>query len=762
MASSDNDEEILPEVVSNYYFYDEEDEPVPFTDLPVQWSNGHESSDDSNNKIYLRGKIDNGLQRVHKQVKAWKFEFLKGNPEISVLSKDNNWIKLQTPRKSYENTIRTILITVHCLHFLWRKPKASSKALRDHLFDVFSLYDIRPSENDLKDHVNFIREAVKRDKTLQKSKFLASLLEGRSRKMRAFDQNAEAFMKPSFIVDDKVFEYEDYDDNDDDYDVDDVEDDIFDTVCAICDNGGDLTCCEGKCFRAFHATVKSARSAKSSCKSLGLQSEEVKGSQPFVCLNCSHEQHQCFACGKLGSSNKSFAEVFCCSSETCGHFYHPDCVAKLLEDESDTEARNLEEKIGSGEPFICPAHRCHKCKKGEDEKVKGLQFAVCRRCPRSYHRKCLPSKIVFYNKDNDEDVIARAWNDLLPKSRALIYCLKHKMDQELGTAVRNIKFPEMTVEEDVVNSDHISDERSVEEPVPSVRQVDSSIKQAEISSGPERVEKQRFSVTYNKKPLKRNLSIDTEKDHIAVDADEQTPIVVENDNFPSLDTKSRDRIKSLMKDVESHITLDMVKRHYSNTCIGAAFGRLYNKTRKLDAVKQGYDEEDHMESRRYGIGSLSQRTRWYVKGHRYSGVSSHYHLAVAEPSSCNRSSAFAMNRYIPRLDELNYTWMKNMEMGVYDHPIGPHMDASSFDPGPYHPSPRRDLHRPGSHHSLRHSFPHHNQHRPLPHHNPQHSYSHHNQHRYLPRHNPYYPYSHRNPHRSFSHDSWPMNDWMYK
>lgn len=53
-------------------------------------------------------------------------------------------------------------------------------------------------------------------------------------------------MKPSFIVDDKVCEYEDSDedtesesDNDDDDYVD--EDDINDRVCAICDNGGDLT-----------------------------------------------------------------------------------------------------------------------------------------------------------------------------------------------------------------------------------------------------------------------------------------------------------------------------------------------------------------------------------------------------------------------------------------------------------------------------------------------------------------------------------------
>ncbi|KAJ0500867.1 putative [histone H3]-lysine(4) N-trimethyltransferase chromatin regulator PHD family [Helianthus annuus] len=247
-------------------------------------------------------------------------------------------------------------------------------------------------------------------------------------------------MKPSFIVDDSSFECDGEltTKGAEDSESDDV-DDTFDTVCAICDNGGDLTCCEGRCLRSFHATVKSAKFANSSCKSLGLLEEEVKvfhrlrsisfygsvdklilsvillqGSQPFLCLNCSHEQHQCFVCGKLGSSNNLMVQ----SSATCGHFYHLHCVAKLLEDENDTE-----EKIAGGKPFTCPAHECHKCKKKEDETVKGLQFAVCRRCPRSYHRKCLPSKIVFDKKDNDDGVIARAWNNLLPKSRALIYCL---------------------------------------------------------------------------------------------------------------------------------------------------------------------------------------------------------------------------------------------------------------------------------------------------------------------------------------------------
>ena len=56
-------------------------------------------------------------------------------------------------------------------------------------------------------------------------------------------QNAEVTMKPSFIVDDMNDEY-----GDEELTIEaveesesDDEDDGFETVCAICDDGGDLT-----------------------------------------------------------------------------------------------------------------------------------------------------------------------------------------------------------------------------------------------------------------------------------------------------------------------------------------------------------------------------------------------------------------------------------------------------------------------------------------------------------------------------------------
>ncbi|GJZ83701.1 hypothetical protein Tco_0648874 [Tanacetum coccineum] len=58
--------------------------------------------------------------------------------------------------------LRTILITVHLICFCKTEPEAPGKSLWDHLSKVFSLYDVRPSENDLIEHCDFIREAVMR------------------------------------------------------------------------------------------------------------------------------------------------------------------------------------------------------------------------------------------------------------------------------------------------------------------------------------------------------------------------------------------------------------------------------------------------------------------------------------------------------------------------------------------------------------------------------------------------------------------------
>ncbi|KAL2496007.1 Protein ENHANCED DOWNY MILDEW 2 [Forsythia ovata] len=601
MASSEDEGEALPRTVSSYEFEVGKDEPISFAELPVQWKKG-ETPEGKQKQIFLRGSTDKGLQKIYKQVIAWKFDLSNEKPEVSVLTKENYWIRLLNPRKAFENIIRTILITVHFLHFVKRNPGTSHKALWDYLGKVFSLFEPRPSENDLVDHISLIDEAVKRDATLEKSKLLVTFLEEKPSKRKAFSEDIGTTSKSGFIVDDDMIG-----ENEDD-DMSDEEDNCFDTVCAICDNGGTLLCCEGKCIRSFHPTVEDG--ADSVCSSLGYTNAEVEAMKniDFYCKNCEYKQHQCFACGELGSSDESSgAEVFRCVNGACGHFYHPGCVAKLLHNGNEAAAEELQRKIAAGEQFACPLHKCHVCKELEVKSVPNLQFAVCRRCPRAYHRKCLPSEIAF--EDEDENIVQRAWEGLIP-NRILIYCLEHDIDEDLATPVRNhIKFPgseqknkkkqqlEAYGKQKVVSKqrsfalEDADGKRSAAKPSKGFENSSSAGKQGHLSqkrgdklSGQGSFKKQKVALN-NSSPEKPNESTitlgeqlfakfyGTDSDSVKsrqverVDGEHELsqkvkPIVKGTNYLLNLDADAKKRIFSMMKDASSSVTLEeIVGRH---------------------------------------------------------------------------------------------------------------------------------------------------------------------------------------------------------
>ncbi|KAK3136362.1 hypothetical protein QOZ80_5BG0432770 [Eleusine coracana subsp. coracana] len=218
--------------------------------------------------------------------------------------------------------------------------------------------------------------------------------------------------------------------------------DAGDDACAICDDGGYITCCDGGCLRSFHLTKEHGEA--SNCRTLGLTTEQAKviiEKENFICKNCKYKQHQCFACELLGSSDLlSGAEVVQCKDANCGHFYHPKCVAELLHPNSKVRATLSEQRIAAGLKFLCPVHNCHLCNEGENKDDVNMQFAVCRRCPTTYHRKCLPSDIPFKRENGS---IQRAWDGIL-RDRILMYCTKHiEIVQELGIPMtRRIIFPD--------------------------------------------------------------------------------------------------------------------------------------------------------------------------------------------------------------------------------------------------------------------------------------------------------------------------------
>ncbi|KAF9588557.1 hypothetical protein IFM89_013409 [Coptis chinensis] len=283
MASSDDESETLAQSVTNYSFEDDKGVPISFSILPKQCCH----VDSVKSAVFLKGIADDGIQKIYKQVTEWKYQLIEHyqQPEISVLSKEKNWIKLLKPRKSYEDIVKSVLVTVNCLHFFKKHPETSGNVVWDKLWKTFSSYEVRPCESDLLGHLSLIRAAVKQDEALSKSEDMYSGSDAK---------------KGKFIVDDdEDLGYMGLDVGDES----DEEAELFDSVCSICDNGGELLCCEGRCIRSFHPTVDDGED--SFCESLGYTKSQVKAMQSFLCLNCQHKRHQCFACGELGSSDKS-------------------------------------------------------------------------------------------------------------------------------------------------------------------------------------------------------------------------------------------------------------------------------------------------------------------------------------------------------------------------------------------------------------------------------------------------------------------------
>ncbi|GJM99721.1 hypothetical protein PR202_ga16848 [Eleusine coracana subsp. coracana] len=292
MVMLDDDDDVEPQLTAleNYYLLDSKKQPVCFSTLPLRLGDaGDDDVSHFKKRLVLWGTADPGIKK-YKEVVSWKVGFEGKQPEIAVLAADGGWISLVKPLYSYMETIRTILITVQMLHFLRRKPDEPEKSLWSHLRKVFDKFDVRPSVDDLRNHRSLIKQFAEKDPTLAKSEVGADNIE----------------LKQPFIADDEEIDEMVTDDNNESDEEDD--EDLFDSICAICDNGGDLLCCDGPCMRSFHA--KEGTGEDSYCVTLGYTEAEVQAMKIFLCENCKYKQHQCYICGALEPSDGAAAKVW--------------------------------------------------------------------------------------------------------------------------------------------------------------------------------------------------------------------------------------------------------------------------------------------------------------------------------------------------------------------------------------------------------------------------------------------------------------------
>ncbi|CAK9196765.1 unnamed protein product [Sphagnum troendelagicum] len=410
--------------LDEYEIFDDDEEAASLLDLPLHYRKHTLGGSTTARELYVRGKADN-LVMVMRRISAWHLKCFRGRPlslQLSFLGSDS-WVKLLRPSSGYRKTAAAVLIVANFLAYVKIEPHASESAVWRHLQGIKTFLGMEKSSE---------QQEADDDEHLLSNK--------RPRLLTSNKEEASTEQMSEDAEDCSVEEKEDEEEESED-EIDQDDEELGDPLCTICDDGGDLLCCDGPCMRSFH-TSKDA-GTDSQCESLNLA--QASHLEKWLCRNCKEKQHQCYICGELGASDealKNKRQVFVCDVALCGRFYHPTCIAKeLVPENSKAFAENIRE---GRDTFSCPLHKCKLCGKAENKEDKDLQLAKCRRCPSAWHRKCLPDYISFDDKGKEGQ--QRAW--LVGKrQRVVIYCRKHPIIRHLSTPRRDhYKFPESQIQ----------------------------------------------------------------------------------------------------------------------------------------------------------------------------------------------------------------------------------------------------------------------------------------------------------------------------
>lgn len=138
-----------------------------------------------------------------------------------------------------------------------------------------------------------------------------------------------------------------------------LEDDGCSYICKICQDFGELLCCE-QCGQGFHL----------SCLNLDTMPEEVL----WLCYDCKDNKVQCFECKDIGNARDE--TMLKCLHKTCKKFYHQHCT---------TSWSKVPEFITKRK---CPCHTCNAC--GSRRDSGPIKLFRCLECPVAYHENCCP------------------------------------------------------------------------------------------------------------------------------------------------------------------------------------------------------------------------------------------------------------------------------------------------------------------------------------------------------------------------------------
>lgn len=123
--------------------------------------------------------------------------------------------------------------------------------------------------------------------------------------------------------------------------------------CMMQPEATQLLVCDGLCRRLFHYP----------CAGLEKLPSE---SETFICGDCRKQSHPCAICSNYGVDNE---DVFKCSKDVCGLFFHESCLTmRNVDIEIVVGAKHNQKAAATGDAnecwqriFVCPAHSCWTC-----------------------------------------------------------------------------------------------------------------------------------------------------------------------------------------------------------------------------------------------------------------------------------------------------------------------------------------------------------------------------------------------------------------
>lgn len=136
-----------------------------------------------------------------------------------------------------------------------------------------------------------------------------------------------------------------------------LEDDGWSYICKICQDFGELLCCE-RCGHGFHL----------SCLNL----DKMPMEESWLCCDCKDNKVLCFECKNMGDGEFMLK----CLHKNCKKFYHQNCTASWPNVPKFATKRK------------CPHHMCNAC--GSRKNSGPVKLFRCLECPAAYHERCCP------------------------------------------------------------------------------------------------------------------------------------------------------------------------------------------------------------------------------------------------------------------------------------------------------------------------------------------------------------------------------------